>query len=540
VSLRDLFIRVGIDVKGINKLEAVNKLVDTTKKGFDRLGSTVNRFTGALTVAALGLFVEHLVTQGDALMHSAEALGITTDELQKFQYVSKQMQVPVQQVAVALRFFNRAIGEASFGGKAASKAFGRLGMSVVDAHGKVRPTDELLFEFADKLQKIPSQAQRTAIAMRTLGRGGAAMLPVLQHGSKALREMFADVEELGGGFDKDFTEKAHELVHQQARLAMGWKTMAGLLGKELFPVLTKFAENGIKTVKVLIDFAKHTFGIRTALMALPVVLGAVAAGWMVMNIAMAPAIIFVGLLVAAFTALYLIFDDLYTFVSGGDSVIGRLLDQLTGGNAKEVLDQIVKAFKAVADALSLGDTSAKSLGTTLLTAFANSVPSIVKWGGTFALFVVNMIHSAIDEAEKLGLALAWMWRGGKISEFGQLSKQMADLDKNADDFTNKMQAATRALDSLTTPTSHHAAATDADWNPLAPTTRETNPSLSMGAGSPISIVQHFNGPADPKRVQEAARDGIKSGMKDAANQNRDTHSAVNTGMPTYTTVGNGP
>ncbi len=554
MSLRDLFVRLKIDVSGAEKLEKVDKAVKKTTSSFERLGRVMNRFTGLLSVAAVGLFVEHLVTQGDALKHSAEALGITTDELQKFQYVSTQMQVPVQQVAVALRFFNRAIGEASFGGKAASQAFARVGINIRDAHGNIRPTSDLLFDFADHLQKIPSQAQRTAIAMRTLGRGGAAMLPVLQQGSKALREMFADVEELGGGFDEDFTKKAHELVHQQARLSMGWKTMAGLLGKELFPMLTRFAERGIKNVKILIDWAKHSYFLRTALMALPVAIGAVATAWAIMNIEMLPTILLVGALVAAFGALYLVFDDLYTFTQGGDSVIGDLLNSITGGKAKEVLDGIVTAFTAVKEALFGADASGKSLAATLVSAFASAIPGMVEWGGKFLLAVVQTIDEAITRLREFKIVLSTVFAGDKAFRQGEVD--IAKIEASRQDRSDKMVAAWRALNGLTTPIPAPGVApaivgggpgvnASADEQNPGRTTGghsadlgENNPGRTTGGALPaIHIVQHFNGPTDPKKVQDATADGVKSGLKDAATQHRDTYDAVHSGQPTYTGVG---
>ncbi len=55
-----------------------------------------------------------------------------------------------------------------------------------------------------------------------------------------------------------------------------------------------------------------------------------------------------ALLAAALYGLYLIFNDIYTMVQGGDSYVGRLLDQLGGiGTMEVVINNIRAAFEGL-------------------------------------------------------------------------------------------------------------------------------------------------------------------------------------------------
>ncbi len=72
-----------------------------------------------------------------------------------------------------------------------------------------------------------------------------------------------------------------------------------------------------------------------------------------------------------------------------------------------------------------------------------------------------------------------------------------------------------------------------------PTADEANPGRTTGGGAVIHIEQTFNGPADPKKVQDATHSGVQSGMKEAATQHRDAYDSARVGAPTYSSVGEG-
>lgn len=465
-------------------------------------------------------FIVDQVEAADALKHQAEVLGITTEELQKYQYVSQIMGVTTQQTAVALRFFNRAVGEAALGTKSANKVFAGLGINIKDAQGNVRPTDELLFEFADKLKGVNSQAIRTAYAMRTLGRGGAALLPVFQRGSKELREMFKDVDELGGGFNEDFIKSAHETDVQLKRLKMGWRSVYVALATEVIPVINKMTERSIKTVKTLIDFAKHTYGFRTALIA-TFTGAAFVAVWRFLKLfnvgkmtvtqffqallRNAPLVAFVALLTAA----YLVLDDLYTFMKGGDSVLGRLLDQLGGnGAALEFWHKLKDAFDKVKEALMPVGNMLADVGKQLLVDFIDSIPSIVKWGGQFTLFVVKVIDSAIEGLKELGTLLAGLFTGSPGAAWDRVMQMNMAYERRVKAYDQ----AANAFASIGQPSAMAAYPRDFSGPPAPPMRVETN----------ITI----NAAASPVETGREVGKAVGNAVKDAAATNRDTWNAL--------------
>lgn len=553
MALRDLLVRFRIDVKGVDRLAAADKEINRTKDSSEGLIRSLTALGVAYVVKRAADFVNGLIDQAVALNASAQALGITTEELQAYQAMAKETGVPVQQVAVALRFFNRAVGEASFGTKSAVKVFGQLGIAVKDAHGDVRPTDDLLVEFSDKLKKIPYVADRTALAMRTLGRGGAALLPILQGGSERLREMLADIRELGGGFDSEFIEKANEVKRQQVRLSLGWRTMASELGKVLLPIMSKWLDSSVKHVKALIDLAKHTDVISHAIQFLTAAAGALVAGFLVMNAGLIPLIAAWTILGGVLYFIFGLFDDFATFMSGGDSMIGRMLDKMGGsGTAKRVLADLTEAFDKLKEAFGFGQNAAEGIGKAISSFLVDSLPAMVKWGGIFALAVVGVIDTAITAVSQLASVINDLLTLN-FSHFGEKANSMGQA------WLNRQQALQGVGDALTrmgkppgkTPIDE-GGPTDRSWMPGAedlqpgfdrgsnlaepgvrdPTGGRT-PARSSDPLSGQNIINNItvNGNADPKAIGQAAGDATSRSLKDAETRNRDAFDAARAGMP---------
>lgn len=497
-------------------------------------------------------FIQGQVESADKLKHNAERLGLTTDQLQQYTYVADLAQVSTEQAAVAFRYFNRTVGEAQLGTKGAVKTFGELGM-LTDVQDKTKTTNELLLTFADRLAALPTQAQRTAFAMRTLGRGGASMLPVLQKGSAELRGMFKDIEDLGGGFNEGFVQAAHDTDVQLKRLKMGWRSMSVAILTEVLPVFTQWVNNSIKTVKQLIDLAKHTYFVRTAIVAL-------ATGATFLALKRFMALFHVGKMgvkeflsilmrnaplvafLAIFAALYLVVDDFYTLMVGGKSVIGDFLDELGGaGTAVQFVKDIKEAFEKVWEAIKPARDSLKEFGAGLIIAFTNGIPAMASWVGQFSVGVVQLIDTAVT-----GLRTLWsLMKAGKEITIGQgagpntaaAGAAWDDVIKLNADWEARMKNLNHAADVFSDLDDPKKIARRAGAN------RAADEDFFNGAGgagggtmqmAPITINQTIHTSAEPKAVGAAANKGTKAALKDASTRNRDAYHAVTAGTPVAT------
>ena len=565
MALRDLIARFDIQVDGGQKLADTDVAIRRTILSAERLGNTFKRLGAFLIVGAVvnGIknFIESQVEQANALKYNAERLGITTDELQKYQYASSLMGVSTKETTIAMRFFNRAIGEASLGTKAAVKTFNYLGINVKDANGQIRPTNELLFEFSDKLKKIPSQAIRTALAVRTLGRNGSQFLPALQKGGDELRKIFQDVDELGGGFNQDFINNAAKTNVELKRLKFAWTSLKVALASELLPIVRKWTADGIKTAKVLIYLAKHTYGFRTALMllaggatflALKRLFSLFSVGkttlWDLFKAAVTNP--YVAAFVAIITTLYLAFDDFYTFLKGGDSLIGDFFNSLGGkGAAKEFRDTLVEAFEKVKAVFFPLKDSMKDFAISVLHAFKDALPYIIQWSAAFATGIVSLIDTAVTGMRQLLGLMMLAAHSFEKSRAGTLGKEFDDIKKLGDDwdkrikaYTNLNDALQNGFDNLGKPKPRSGITPAGGLSGLPPPPLPGGgidahggllgipPPPKPGLHFLINIDNHINGDVSPATVK-AIGVVTKAAVKDGATKARDAWNATNAGMP---------
>jgi hypothetical protein len=546
MALRDVLVELVVAVKGQKDLDKVDTSIKKTVGSANQLGRSLERmalvYAGLRLVRGIKNFIESTIDGAAALRAQAATLGLTTDELQKYQYVADALHTPTRQVAFAFRFFNRAVGEAALGTKHANKVFSDLGMKIKDSNGKIRPTADLLFEFSDKLKKVPDQATRTALAMSTLGRGGAELLPLLQNGGDALRDMFQDVDDLGGGFNAVFVKQAAEARVHLVRLRFAIRGMGVAITQALLPGMEKWADRLAKIAKSLAIVGQKTWAFKTALILLtPVLLGLIgklilltrtgglAFAWVKGNLAP------ILLITAALTALYYVFDDLWTFAHGGDSVFGELLDDEGAGNAlkfykqlKELVGQIETAMKPLTDLI-------KSLGPNLVKAFTDAAPALIKWGAWFTNTFISSIDHAIQRLYAAFIRLKY-WNDREAGEkiIAEMAASGAARDKiygDADDAIRGIgkPPAKPNYEAAYGPSGGSSSITRQTSGGIADGYRETRDSSGVVTVSPINIHVEVKGGPSNGDTANAVTKAVVGAVKDSKTTLRDTHAAVQRG-----------
>ena len=191
-ALRELLAAFRIDVD-VKRLEEANKKIDEASKKFIELGELL---VGGVVAEGFKEFIEKGVEAGAQLKIMSERLGLSTDELQKFQFAAAQSGASAGEADAGLRLLNRTIGEAVGGNADAAGNFQKLGIALKDAHGEVRPTTEVIADIAEKMKNTSSQAQKTKIAMDAFGRGGVALIPMLSDGREGIEKLYGAFEEL--------------------------------------------------------------------------------------------------------------------------------------------------------------------------------------------------------------------------------------------------------------------------------------------------------------------------------------------------------
>jgi hypothetical protein len=151
----------------------------------------VTAAVGALGVAALAV-THRMMELEQSIENTAAATGLSTTQVQEFTELAREMDVDAGTLQMAFARMQVQLGEFMTTGKAAgdgsqymAKALSALGISLADAHGNVRPLNDILGDFFVILQKMPNAEARAALEAEVFGTRGRVLTEVFE---QAIRE----------------------------------------------------------------------------------------------------------------------------------------------------------------------------------------------------------------------------------------------------------------------------------------------------------------------------------------------------------------
>lgn len=113
-------------------------------------------------------------------------------------------------------------------------------------HGKIKPTDVLMGELADKFQKMPQGAAKTALAMGLFGKSGATMITMLNKGSGELGRLADEAKALGVTLTSEQANTMADWNDSLDRLSQGFKGLSNTVALALIPVLKPLVDNMVE------------------------------------------------------------------------------------------------------------------------------------------------------------------------------------------------------------------------------------------------------------------------------------------------------
>jgi hypothetical protein len=197
----------------IRAYEPVGKMLEESASGIESKFGVAAAAIGATgaALAALGAIAfsvtRHMMDLAQSIENTAAATGLSTKQVQEYTELAKEMDVDAGSLQMAFARIQTQLGEFITTGSAAgsgSQYFVRvmkeMGISLIDVHGKLRPVNDILGDFADKLSKIPDQGTRTAIEMAALGTRGKVLAQVMEEAAReglSLRDALASIDKSG-------------------------------------------------------------------------------------------------------------------------------------------------------------------------------------------------------------------------------------------------------------------------------------------------------------------------------------------------------
>lgn len=349
-AVRELFAVFGFKFQD-EELKKAETALGKLTKSVTLLGKTI---TAGLLIKGSYALAESIAAVGDRLDAQSRRLGLNTDSLQEFEFAAEQAGASAESFAASLLQLQDRQGDAlkNSGGENA-KNFKRLGVAFKQANGEAVDSETLFVNVAKAIAKLPSDAAKANAAIDIFGRQGKELLPLLKEGAAGLDAYRKRFRELGGGYDKEAIAASDDFGDSQKELATAVKSVGGEVAKRLLPWLTKLHKAGALVVGAFASFAKQSKVIEVLLGSLATLSGGLAAKLISSVVPALWAMAAPFLLAAAkATALYLVLEDIYYFLTGGESVLGDIIDGIFGkGASLETVETLKVIWRSIADAI---------------------------------------------------------------------------------------------------------------------------------------------------------------------------------------------
>lgn len=192
---------------------------------------------GALT--ALGLsYADATGAIGDL----ANQTGASRERIQELNYAAQMSGASIEDVSSGLQSFSRNVGLAAAGTGKAKDVLKGFGIQLKDSNGRIKSTDALLLDVADKLAKVKDPALQAAAASRLFGGSGAKLLPILKDGRAGLQGFAAEAKRLGLVIGEEAVRDGEDFGDALDRMKLSFTGIRNVVGTAVIPTLTKLAD----------------------------------------------------------------------------------------------------------------------------------------------------------------------------------------------------------------------------------------------------------------------------------------------------------
>lgn len=206
-------------------------------KNMAGIGVAVGAAFAGIAVAVTAS-VKSTIDAADALEETAQKIGVGVTELSRLKYAAEISGVSLDSLTTALKKLGANMDDVAAGGTGkAAEALERLGISVHDASGALKSSDQVLVEIAGKFEGMRDGATKTALAMALFGKSGSDLIPLLNEGSAGIAALTAEADRLGITLDSNTAAAAGKFNENLDRLKAVGAGLTTQLTAAMLPAL---------------------------------------------------------------------------------------------------------------------------------------------------------------------------------------------------------------------------------------------------------------------------------------------------------------
>lgn len=212
------------------------------------VGATVAVAAAAAAAGvALSRAMGDAINRFDDMGKTAQKVGLSVEALSRLEYAARLSDVSLETLSTSLTRLSNNLGQVAQGSKGpAASALAALGIAATDATGKLRASDEVLADIAERFVRMEDGTTKTALAVQLFGRSGAELIPLLNSGRDGLKEMADEADRLGITLDTQATKNAEIFNDNITRVNAAVEGVVNTITTAALPVLTYLSEKFVE------------------------------------------------------------------------------------------------------------------------------------------------------------------------------------------------------------------------------------------------------------------------------------------------------
>ena len=192
----------------------------------------------------------------DNILTASQVTGMSTDELQEYQYASELIDTSLDTVTGSMKKNLKSMMQAQKGSEDYTAAYEKLGVSVTDANGNLRNSEDVFWDCIDALGGVSDETERDAIAMQIFGKSANELNPLIIKGSDGFKQLAQQAQDAGAVLSGDTLDSLGGVDDSIQYLKQNSEAFGRAIGTKVAPMIGFLADAASDALIGLTNFVE--------------------------------------------------------------------------------------------------------------------------------------------------------------------------------------------------------------------------------------------------------------------------------------------
>lgn len=251
VEIFKLFGSIFVDSdKAEKSIEETDKKAQSTHSTLGSGIKTAAKWGAAVvsgaTAAAGGLIsvAQSSASTADNVDKMSQKIGVSREAYQELSFICSQSGTDVDKLQSGMKSLVSAMDGAASGTASNVEQFKKLGVSVTDANGELRNSEDVMWETMSALQNMDNETEKTRLATELFGKSGTELMPLLNGEAGSIEEMKNQAHDLGLVLSDETVDAGVSLTDTMDQMKRSLSAVGTQFGASFMPLVEDVC-NGI-------------------------------------------------------------------------------------------------------------------------------------------------------------------------------------------------------------------------------------------------------------------------------------------------------